>query len=124
MLKIFICDNIMYGIKIYLIFNPSLKTEFITCKKVTFAFTFLIITACISQDFLQSLCQSLLKFYCFSYSLIIAIKKKEDLFFNNSGMISIGTWGRPESNRRPTGHYSSKLTSSVSQFSLVYLWSP
>ena len=36
----------------------------------------------------------------------------------------IGTWGRPELNRRPTGHYSSKLTSSVSQFSLVNLWSP
>jgi len=24
-------------------------------------------------------------------------------------------WGRPESNRRPTGHYSSKLTSSFHQ---------
>ena len=36
----------------------------------------------------------------------------------------IRTWGRPELNRRPTGHYSSKLTSSVSQFSLVNLWSP
>ncbi len=31
----------------------------------------------------------------------------------------VGTWGRPESNRRPTGHYSSKPTSSVSQFSIV-----